>query len=599
MASYTATTTYDNYTLRIDVSESNVNVSANTSNVDWKLYIVNGGRRFDINNFSYSLSINGTQVANFSGRCNTTDVGINDPHFLASGSITVGHNNDGSKTVYCYAECNGRSQNGHGPGWGAVDGNFVLTNITRQANVTGATDFNDEGNPKITYTNPGGFRINARLEFGGEVIRRDNISNTGSYTFDLTESERTLLRQKCTGNSMTVREVIATCIGGTTETNWSWQDKTMTMVNANPIFSNFTFADINATTLALTGNNQNIIRNYSNVQVIISTTDKATAIKEATMNKYRFTCGDKNAPEAMTYSSDSSVTGTITEVPNGTFNVYATDSRNNSTLVTKLANEVINYTPLTKGNIDVVRSNGVSEETILTLSGKIDLVDFGDVVNSIQMAKYRYKTTDSSNWSNYINITLTVDANGNFSFEDGIDGDEGALGFNISNSYNIEVLIEDELSSITYTDTLNSGIPNIALHKNGVGIMGKYDENVGGLLQVNGMRIDGVYSTNEMIIGKWTDDKPVYRKVISTSIGISGRVTINHDISNLKNVINIYGNLLRNDNTQFIVTRISDDGNHIGISSINDTRILFHIPSAFGNSITDANIIVEYTKTTD
>ena len=36
---------------------------------------------------------------------------------------------------------------------------------------------------------------------------------------------------------------------------------------------------------------------------------------------------------------------------------------------------------------------------------------------------------------------------------------------------------------------LNSGIPNIALHKNGVGIMGKYDETEGGLLQVAGKKI--------------------------------------------------------------------------------------------------------------
>ena len=149
------------------------------------------------------------------------------------------------------------------------------------------------------------------------------------------------------------------------------------------------------------------------------------------------------------------------------------------------ANETIAYNPLVKGNISIARQNGVAEETNLTISGTIDLVDFGNVVNSIQEAKYRYKITDSSTWSNYTDITVSVDNEGNITFNDLIEGDTGD-GFDIGHSYNIEVLISDELSTIVYTANLGSGIPNIALHKNGVGIMGKYDTNEGGLLQVAG-----------------------------------------------------------------------------------------------------------------
>lgn len=135
MATYSAGTTYDGYKLRLDVSESNVNTGANTSVVDWKLYIVNGGRRFAINSFSYKVKINGSWVADYNGSCDTRDVGTTDAHYLTGGSITVSHENDGSKSVYCYAECNGRS-NGNGPGWGACDGTFTLTKINRYANFT-------------------------------------------------------------------------------------------------------------------------------------------------------------------------------------------------------------------------------------------------------------------------------------------------------------------------------------------------------------------------------------------------------------------------------------------------------------------------------
>lgn len=398
---------------------------------------------------------------------------------LGTKDITVTHNNDGSfpgRSVTISASSYHIS--------GSASGNLSANKIDRQATVTSATDFTDEGNPTIKYTNPGGFRINARLEFAGSIIRRDNISNTGSYTFDLTDDERKLLRQKCTSNSMIVREVIATCISGDTESFWSCQDKTMTIVNANPTFSNFNFEDINSITVALTGNNQNVIKGYSNVKVTIPVVNKAEALKEATMKKYRFTCGDISTLD-ISYSDSEEVNGTISAVPNGTFTAYATDSRNNSTSVQKLANQVIDYTPLIKGNISIGRNNGVSESVTLSFNGTIDVRNFGKVTNSIKSAKFRFKVANSSD--DWTERELTVNVSGSsFSFNGLVEGDTETKGFNVSNSYQIEVIVKDELSIITFTDKFGSGTPNLAFHKNGIGIMGKYDEKIGGKGQIAG-----------------------------------------------------------------------------------------------------------------
>lgn len=402
-------------------------------------------------------------------------------HLWGEKDITVNHNTDGSFPGR-YVEISGQSYHIKG----SAGGYLSAPKINRQATVTSATDFNDETNPKITYTNPGGFRINARLEFAGSIIRRDNIANTETYTFDLTDEERTLLRQKCTGNSMIVREVIATCISGETESFWSWQDKTMTIINANPAFNNFDFKDINEKTIALTGNNQNIIKGYSNVQVTIPIASKAIAKKETTMNKYRFTCGDK--ADDKSYSDTTDVNLTINGVPNGTFTVYATDKRDNSTPVTKLANKVIEYQPLVKESIETFRNNGVSEEVVLQINGKINIVDFGVKANSIVSALVRYRIAKTSKWSDVEKIQLEV-SNGEFSYNGYITGDLESKGFNISNSYEIEVIVTDELSSVTFTDTFSSGTPNLAYHKNGVSVMGKYDVNEGGLFQIEGRKI--------------------------------------------------------------------------------------------------------------
>lgn len=450
-----------------------LNQSTSNNSTTFRLYgyFYYGGEK-SVGSSSSNFALDGTPVKTGSYRYypGATLLGTKD--------ITVSHNNDGSfpgRSVSISASSYHIS--------GSASGNLSANNINRQATVTGATDFTDEGNPTITFNNPGGFRINARLEFAGTNIRRDNILNTGSYTFNLTEDERKLLRQKCTGNSIVVREVIATCTSGDTESLWSWQDKTMTIVNANPTFSNFNFEDTNSTTVALTGNNQNIINGYSNVKVSIPAANKAEALKEAQMSKYRFTCGDKSTD--INYSSESEVNGTINGVPNGTFTVYATDSRNNSTSVQKLANQVINYNPLTKGNISIGRNNGVSESVTLSFNGTIDIRNFGEVTNSIKSAKLRFKVANSSN--DWIEKDLTVSVSGSsFSFNGLVEGDTETKGFDVSNSYQIEVIVKDELSSVTFTDKFGSGTPNIALHKNGVGIMGKYDEEVGSKLQISG-----------------------------------------------------------------------------------------------------------------
>ncbi len=471
--------------IRFDWWVNRQDISGNYTEIGWNL--VGDGTYTGTNNQGwiacgpFDLWIAGTQFYK------SDRLHVKKGDVVNSGTHILYHDNSGNCTFTAAMSCAVSSSSIN---VSTGDHSWPLPTIPRQANVTGYWDFNDEQNPTITFNNPGGFRINARLEFSGVNIRRDNISNTGSYTFSLTDAERKLLRQKCNGNSITVRGVIATCIGGTTENYWSYWDRTMTIVNGNPTFSNFTFEDVNSKTFALTGNNQNVIKGYSNIKVTIPVVNKATAKKEATMSKYRFTSGDKNSPDSMLYSETDAVVGTINGTPNGTLNVYAIDSRNNSTLVTKLANQVIDYTPLTKGEIEIGRNNGVSEQVTLKFNGLINVINFGVKTNAIKSAKFRYRSTETgSEWSIPESLDVIVN-DSTFLFEGLVKGDTEGLGFNVANSYEIEVIVEDELSSVTYTDKFGSGTPNLALAKQGTGIMGPYDEEVGGKFQVGGKCYD-------------------------------------------------------------------------------------------------------------
>jgi hypothetical protein len=429
---------------------------------------------------------------------------------IGTWTFDIGHNSDGKKTGVSFSA----SANVYGNLNPSTNGWFDLPSIPRQANITGANNFTDEENAYFTFNNPGGFTIDMWLEPSpvNTHYLRKNIPNTGNYTFEFTEEERKEFRKVASNsNSITVRYGLYTYIGNTTYT--SYVDKTMTIVNANPTFNNFNFEDVNEKTLALTGNNQNIIQGYSNVKVTIPEEFIAIANKEATMNKYRFANGDSSVD--IVYKESESSSGVINNIKNGVFNVYAIDSRNNSTLITKNAEQVITYNPLLKKNISVSRQNGVSENVNLKFDGSIDLINFGLKENSILNAKYRYMVTGTNTWSDYQDIDVTVSETGEFAFDTLIKGDTEELGFNINNSYNIEVLVEDELSSVTYTATFGSGIPNIALHKNGVGIMGKYDVDEGGLLQVAGKNIFTDFSTEEKRTNsKWKDGKWIYTKTI-------------------------------------------------------------------------------------
>lgn len=374
----------------------------------------------------------------------------------------------------------------------------AVPDIPRQANILTAQDFNDEQNPTITYENKAGSSVDslqACISLNGSVdnIEYRDVPKTGtlSYTFELTEEERKLLRQATINNpTRNVYFMIKTIIGGVEYVSKS-EAKTLTIINADPIFNNFEFEDINEKIIALTGNNQSVILGYSNIKVTIPVANKAVAQKEATMSKYRFNNNEAD------YSDTEDVSIISNNVTSGEFIVYAIDSRKYAKSVLKSAVSVVDYKPLQKGNITTNRENGTSEDVILNVDGIINLINFGTKTNSILSAQYRYSIAGKNEWSELANLEIIVDENGNFSFDGKIKGDTDTLGFNVENAYNIEVYLKDELSEVKYTANFGAGIPHIAYAKNGVGIMGAYDESVGGLLQVGGkkLNIPNVYNT--------------------------------------------------------------------------------------------------------
>jgi|GEM_PF-2483427 len=262
------------------------------------------------------------------------------------------------------------------------------------------------------------------------------------------------------------------------------------VANSNPIFSNFTYIDSNALTFALTNNNQKIVKGYSNVKATISTANKAMALNSATMNKYIFKNGTKPQIDG-TYSSSANVDITINGVDATTMEVYATDSRGNSTKKEIIASTFLDYFPINVLAGTATRgTGGIGTAVTLAFNGSLWNKTFGSIMNSIISCIYKYKKTTDTVWTTGTTVITPAISGDTYSKSASIIGDLGASGFNSSYSYNIQVIITDKLSTFTQNITLQSGKPQLAIPVGkGVAFGNFYIDAEGGDIQVLGKDI--------------------------------------------------------------------------------------------------------------
>lgn len=390
------------------------------------------------------------------------------------------------------------------------------------AKLTSVPNVNIGSSHTITWTNPSGATTSLKLckTDNSSIIDYGTVTGTSK---SLTPTAATIYALTPNSNTYKARYILTTTQNSKTYTNY--KDFTFTVTNSNPTFSNFTYKDTNATTVALTGNNQILVKGYSNVSATISTTNRAVAKNSATMKTYKLAIGNKST-NTKAYSSTADVTlDTINSINSGTIIVYATDSRGNSTSATKNATYK-NYADLVIKSFTATRSNnGVGQAVTLKFSGTYWANSFGKVTNAITSVKYFYKVSSANSWQTGATTLTYTASNGNFSGSLSVQGDLGANGFDVSKSFNIRLQVTDKLVTKNYDITLGSGTPAIAIYKDNVAIGQKYDTSVNAKLQVaGGINIPNGSSTepyNSYQIG----GEPVIRNTGDGTI-ISGKGSI-------------------------------------------------------------------------
>ena len=161
-----------------------------------------------------AVVINGQTVYSGGTYSNITDY---KDHTFASGTLDISHNNDGSKTFTVSAFSGWLYGNGD---YTASAESFALPTIPRAATITYAPNFTDVNNPAIAYANPAGSAVSALdvcISLTGsasDIAYRAVSTSGGSYTFQLTDAERAVLRNN-TNLTRKVVFLLRTKIGST------------------------------------------------------------------------------------------------------------------------------------------------------------------------------------------------------------------------------------------------------------------------------------------------------------------------------------------------------------------------------------------------
>lgn len=281
MAKFTAASGSLYLNLYIDTS-GQPNVGANTSNVAWRVTVSRTGAYYTYNeegSSTLSVDVNGSRVNTSNPRWHTSG----EEFTLASGTTTVGHNADGTKTVSASASFN--PANGlHGAV--SVSGSLPLPTIPRASSVSIGTTTIGSAVTLTVSSASSSFTHTLRYEWGGTSgTIATGVGTSASWTPPM--SLCTHIPSSTSGNGTIY---VDTYSGGTQIGTKSIPFTASVPSSVKPTFTSATLTDLTPSTAALfTGNN--FVEVLSDIKV---TWNGATGAYGSTITGYKAEIVNKN-----------------------------------------------------------------------------------------------------------------------------------------------------------------------------------------------------------------------------------------------------------------------------------------------------------------
>ena len=376
-------------TLRFNWSQSSQSIANNNSVVSWSLQLIaSGGSISSSASKSWSVTVNGS---NYSGT-NTVGVSNGQTKKLASGSTTIAHNADGTKS-FSFSFSQQFDINYSGVGWIGTksgSGNGTLTTIPRTSSVS-STNANIGENITITINRASSsFKHTLSYSF---CNLSGTIATKTSSTSVSWKLPTTFYAQIPNSKSSWGTITCDTYSGSTKIGSSTCRFDVYVKESTNKPGISATVVDINDTTKALTGDENKLIRYYSKVRFSLTSSPKnsaTTTTRSVVYNGRTFTGGSGN-----------SWTDLFSEVVSGSYQFSVTDSRGftNSKTINKTFIEYVKLTCYMS-----TTNPTASGECTININGNYFNGNFGSTNNTLSV---QYKINDGE-WTN---ATVTLSGN--------------------------------------------------------------------------------------------------------------------------------------------------------------------------------------------
>lgn len=454
------TSAYEGACLQFDWMLKNQNIVNNQSVITWTLKGAGIKSGYWYMAGPFKCVINGTTVYQ-----SNTRIKLYTGTVVASGELAIGHESNGTKSFSAYAECAIYVTTVNCKG----SGNWSLPDIGRASQPSLNTWPNNSPNFNIGDT------IVVHMNRKSTVFTHTVVLKLGSYSYtictgvtdnislDTDNIASSLYAQMPNSNSMT-GEIVVTTYSGSVNIGTSSCTIIAHVVNSNPTFD-VSYEDSNSNTVAITCDNQYIIRNNSTLKISVN---NAQALNSATLKTITAVINGNAYTGTLNGSTGVVNVGAVNISSDAKVTVKLTDSRGNEG-IREITVLVYDWN-LPSAIIKLNRKNNYYSDSILNVNANYASIGGKNTVT----IRYRTKKVSDSSYESYATIQNNVDAN-----------------FTCDNKYewNVQIEVSDRIGKTTYNLILPKGIPitytDILKNSFGVNCFPKHNNS----LEVNGVCI--------------------------------------------------------------------------------------------------------------
>ena len=432
--------------MTLNVSESSTSTANNTSTLSYSLVLTSTGGSAQYNGAgSYAININGSRVR--SGTVNL-NVGTYGSVTLASGSTTVGHNNDGSKTVSVSASYSSAASAYYLPSSGSTSGSLALTKIPRASKIDTFTGSTVDGTFTVTYTKSvSTYTDKLRISIPNVKALMTIDYNTSGTSFTLDSASLEYIYSNYTTTQTVQLGAVLETYNGSTKIGESSEIKIDVSINAPPSISSVILTE----TSGISG-----VGSTDVVAMLGKKTVTVTAVAQhhASITMIQVTNGN------VTKTATDSATATFAfdSMSSASFVTTVTDSRGFTTSTTTTGTYYAYFRPTIQA-LSVARPTDTASTATISGNGSYWNGKIGSTTNTVT-----YTITDDAS------VSATAPT---------LSGQSWTISKGVSNvpytsSFKFTVTIKDSFGqSETRTITLASTVPALWIGKKTVKVGGK------------------------------------------------------------------------------------------------------------------------------